>query len=379
MQSHSRIRHFLLLLGVISISSACSRTEIDTSQIVRPVRVMEIASKDAVAFTTYPAEVQARYEATLSFQVGGRLIERNAEVGQRVRAGEVLARVDPKDLDLALRAAQAQYQVANTEYEQAAIDLKRAKSLRAQEVISQAEMDKQQVYFEATASQLAQAKANLSAQRNQSQYSALTSPRDGIVTKVFAEVGQVLGPGQPVLHWADPKAVQVKFSVPESRISQYPVGRKASVSVWSDSERFEATIREVAPVADPLTRAYPVYLDIPNPPEKIRFGMSATVFFDHALGADRIQVPVSAVVADGLGAFVWVFDEAAGVVNRRDIEASEVSGEGVLIEKGLKAGDLVVTAGTHVLTEGIKVKRFIETGDIDRAIEEKRAARKAGE
>lgn len=358
---------------LIATLSACSRPELDTSEVIRPVRVMEIQSAAASTEESYPAQVEARFNSALSFQVGGQLSKRDVDVGQEVKKGQVLAQLDPKDLKLALRSAQAQLNAAETEYKQTQTDLARAQELKDKGFVSQAQLDRQQLAFDAAQSRLAQARANYRVQANQNRYGSLLAPNDGVITAIYAEVGQVMSPGQPVVQWADQTAVQVKLAVPETRVSFFQEGMMARVKLWSKTEYLPAKVREVSPVADPITRTYQILLDLDAEQQDVRFGMSATVYFDKELSHQKPRVPVSAVVADGLGAFVWVFDESQGVVNKRRIAASEVVKEGVLIDKGLVDGDLVVTAGTHVLNEGQKVKRFIEAEDIQAALEDERS------
>lgn len=358
---------------LIATLSACSRPELDTSEVIRPVRVMEIQSASANIEESYPAQVEARFNSALSFQVGGQLIKRDVDVGQPVKKGQVLAQLDPKDLKLALRSAQAQLNAAETEYKQTQTDLARAQELKDKGFVSQAQLDRQQLAFDAAQSRLAQAKANYRVQANQNRYGSLLAPNDGVITALYAEVGQVMAPGQPVLQWADQTAVQVKLAVPETRVSFFQEGMMARVKLWSQSDFLPAKVREVSPVADPITRTYQILLDLDADQQDVRFGMSATVFFDKQVSHQRPRVPVSAVVADGLGPFVWVFNEDQGTVSKRRIAAKEVVKEGVLIDKGLSDGDLVVTAGTHVLNEGQKVKRFIEPEDIQAALEDERS------
>lgn len=334
---------------------------------------MEIQSAAASTEESYPAQVEARFNSALSFQVGGQLSKRDVDVGQEVKKGQVLAQLDPKDLKLALRSAQAQLNAAETEYKQTQTDLARAQELKDKGFVSQAQLDRQQLAFDAAQSRLAQARANYRVQANQNRYGSLLAPNDGVITAIYAEVGQVMSPGQPVVQWADQTAVQVKLAVPETRVSFFQEGMMARVKLWSKTEYLPAKVREVSPVADPITRTYQILLDLDAEQQDVRFGMSATVYFDKELSHQKPRVPVSAVVADGLGAFVWVFDESQGVVNKRRIAASEVVKEGVLIDKGLVDGDLVVTAGTHVLNEGQKVKRFIEAEDIQAALEDERS------
>jgi len=344
--------------------AACSRGDIDTSELIRPVRVLELQSSGSTFEESFPGQIEPRYQANLSFQVGGKLVSRLVDVGDRVKKGQVLAKLDPQDLGLALQAAQAGFDAAATEHAQLKTDLDRAKTLKQQNFISQAELDRRQLAFDAAASRLSQARAQLSTQSNQRQYGDLRAPNDGVISAVYAEAGQVMAPGQAVVQYANENEVQVSMAVPESRVTDIKVGQSATVLLWSDKESLSAKVREVSPVADPVTRTFAVLLDVSDPGRASRFGMSATVQFSKAAQANAFKLPISALVAEHTGAFVWVFDEAQGVVNKRIVQPSDVSESDFLVKEGLNNGELIVTAGTHVLNEGQKVRRFIETSDL---------------
>ncbi|HEX4879421.1 MAG TPA: efflux RND transporter periplasmic adaptor subunit [Limnobacter sp.] len=346
------------------ILAACSRPGIDTSELVRPVRVMALTPGEESRLESFPAQLEPRFQARLSFQVGGKLIERAVEVGDRVTKGQALARIDPQDLALGLRAAQAQLDAASAELAQAKTDLERAQALKGQNFVSQAEVDRRQLAFDAANSRLTQAQSQLNVQRNQSGYATLRAPEDGVISAVYLDAGQVLAPGQAVLAWAKESAVQAVFSVPEGRVKDIQPGMKGMLELWSGGKPIEAHVREVSPVADPLTRTYSVHMDLRAPGPEARFGMSATVHFTQAGDESSFALPISALVASHTGAYVWVFDEQQGVVNKRVVQPHNVSESAFLVKEGLRAGELVVTAGTHVLNEGQKVRRFIEPGSM---------------
>lgn len=346
--------------------TACSRPEIDTTEVIRPVRVMELQAAASTFEESFPGQIEPRYQARLSFQVGGKLTARLVDVGEKVIKGQVLAKIDPQDLSLALQAAQAQFDAASTEYSQLKTDLDRAKALKQQNFISQAELDRRQLAFDAASSRLSQARAQLSMQSNQRQYGNLRAPGQGVISAVYVEAGQVLAPGQAVVQWADENAVQVSMAVPESRVSEIKPGQEARVQLWSGQQILNAKVREVSPVADPVTRTFAVLLDLTDSSPISRFGMSATVGFSKAAESTAFKLPISALVAEHTGAFVWVFDERQGVVNKRAVQPYDISESDFLVKEGLSNGELIVTAGTHVLNEGQKVRRFIETSDLSK-------------
>lgn len=346
--------------------AACSRPDIDTSEVIRPVRVMELKTTGSTLEESFPGQIEPRFQTRLAFQVGGKLQSRLVNVGDKVKKGQVLAKLDPQDLGLALQAAQAQMDAATLEHAQLKVDLERAKTLKQQNFISQAELDRRQLALDAAASRLSQARAQLNTQGNQKQYGDLRAPEDGVISMVFAEAGQVLPAGQAVVQWANENEVQVSMAVPETRVNGIKPGVPATVLLWSGKEKLPATVREVSPVADPVTRTFNVFLDVEDKATLARFGMSATVQFSKPNAENVFKLPVSALVAEPAGAFVWIFDEAKGVVNKRLVKPYDLSESDFLVKEGLQNGELIVTAGTHVLIENQKVRRFVETGDLSK-------------
>ena len=364
MRSPALCSSSLLLILAASLLSACSRPAVDTTEVVRPVRVMEVALEGTESTESFAAQIEPRFSAQLSFQVGGKLVARLVDVGDRVKKGQVLARIDPQDLKLGVQAAQAGLDTATKEFQQARVDLDRFKALFEQNFISQAEFGRRTLAFEAAQSRYTQAKAQFSAQSNQNQYSELRAPNDGVIAQVLLDAGQVVAPGQPVLQWAQESAIQARIAVPERKVSGLSIGQQAKLVLWSGKEPLTAKIRDIAPLADPVTRTFAVLLDVNDPAHQVRLGMSATVHFNTEGQGQAFKLPIASLVASHTGAYVWVFDEQAGTVAKRVLTPYDVSDSTFLVKEGLKPGELVVTAGTHVLNEGQKVRRFIETQDL---------------
>src|SRR5204863_9819347 len=181
---------------------------------VRAVRTLTIVSASAGCSYEYAAEVKARTESRLGFRVGGKIIRRVVNVGDVVKAGQVLAQLDPQDLKLGQDAARAALVAAQANYDQTLADFKRYKDLRDQEFISSAELERRDTALKAARAQLDQAKAQASVQGNQAAYAALVADASGVVTGVDAEPGMVVGAGTPVLRLAHDGPRDVVFSVP---------------------------------------------------------------------------------------------------------------------------------------------------------------------
>ena len=351
------------LLALSALLSGCSKP----APPAEPIRAVKVMTVGATAFSSgyeFAGEVRAQTESRLGFRVGGKIIRRQAELGQRVKAGQVLAEIDPQDFKLAADAARAQLQAAATNRDLAAADFKRYKELKEQNFISNAELERREATVKAAQAQFDQARSQLSVQGNQASYASLTANAAGVVTAIEAEPGQVVTAGAPVVRIAADGARDVVFSVPEDRLASFKPGLAVKVRVWAQQAELPATVREVAASADPITRTYQikVSLDAGNaaPP------LGATVYVlpqgagsaSGGLGAEGVQViklPTSALRQEGKSSAVWVLDQASMTVRSQTIQIATADGNEAVIAAGLQPGMLVVTAGVHVLSPGQKV------------------------
>ncbi|MDZ4188575.1 MAG: efflux RND transporter periplasmic adaptor subunit [Hydrogenophaga sp.] len=360
--------HFVLILTGALALSACSRPEAPQEPI-RSVKLLTVSAGAMGLHSEYAGEVRARTESRLGFRVSGKLLQRPAEVGQRVVAGQLLAQLDPQDLALASQAAQAQVSAAQTQRDLAAADLKRFTDLKAQGFVSGAEIERRQANLQAAEATLKQAQAQSAVQGNQANYTRLLADASGVVLAVEAEGGQVLASGAPVVRIARDGARDVVVVVPEDRLAQLRTGQAAQVRLWAGAGTLEpaapmaASVREVAASADPATRTYQVKLALPDG-VPVPLGATAYVTFDWA-GASApavVKLPTSALMRSPAGApsstSVWVFDTATSTVQPRPVVVAGADGNQMVIASGLKPGEEVVAAGVHVLQPGQKVTRF---------------------
>jgi RND family efflux transporter MFP subunit len=324
-----------------------------------PVRAVKVITVGMDAFTTgheFAGEVKAQVESRLGFRVGGKIIKRHAELGQHVKAGQVLAQLDPQDYRLATDAARAQVAAAATQRDLAAADYGRYKELKDQNFISGAELERRDATLKAAQAQLRQAQSQLAVQGNQASYAALVANVSGVVTAVEAEAGQVVTAGAPVLRIAADGPRDAVFSVPEDRIGDIKVGAPVKVRVWSQAGELNGRVREVSASADPATRTYPVKvtLDTKEPPV-----LGATVYVQpQGLGATGLQViklPTSALRQDGKASAVWVLDKTTMTVKSQTVQIATADGNEAVIAGGLQPGMMVVSAGVHVLSPGQNV------------------------
>jgi RND family efflux transporter MFP subunit len=311
----------------------------------------------------FAGEVRARVESRLGFRVGGKIVRRQVELGQRVRAGEVLAQLDPQDYQLAAQAARAQASAALTNRDLAAADYKRYKELRDQNFISGAELERRDAALKAAQAQLDQASAQGAAQGNQAAYTTLVADVSGVVTAVEAEAGQVVAAGTPVVRIAQDGPRDVVFAVPEDKVAQIKIGSGVDVKAWGANEVIHGAVREVAASADPVTRTFGVKVALPA---KDSLALGATVSVSpQALdrsGVQVIKLPTSALRQDGQSSAVWVLDTASMTVKLQPIQIATADGNDVIVAAGLQPGMQVVSAGVHVLSPGQRVTLYKEKG-----------------
>lgn len=359
--------HFVLIASAVAALSACSRPPAPEEPI-RSVKLHTVGTGPVVARSEYAGEVRARTESRLGFRVGGKLVQRPAEVGQRVKAGQLLAQLDAQDLALSSQAAQAQVSAAQTQRDLAAADLKRYQDLQQQGFVSGAEIERRQATLQSAEATLRQAKAQGAVQGNQAGYARLLADGAGVVLAVDAEVGQVVAAGTPVVRVARDGARDVVIAVPEDRVAQIQPGLSAQVRLWAgagtatSAAPLQATVREVAASADAATRTYQVKLSLPDQ-ATVPLGATAYVTLGSAsAAAPVIKLPTTALMrsdqGDRSGSAVWVFDAATSTVQPRQVQVGGADGNQMVVLSGLKPGEEVVAIGGHVLSPGQKVTRF---------------------
>ncbi|MDD2923868.1 MAG: efflux RND transporter periplasmic adaptor subunit [Rhodoferax sp.] len=334
---------------------ACSRPA-PPQEPIRSVKVMTVGTGPQVATLEYAAEVRARVESRLGFRVGGKVLARPAEVGQRVRVGQLLAQLDPQDLKLAADAARAQVAAVRTNRDLAAADFKRYQALKEQNFISGAELERREATLQAAQAQLDQVQAQLAVQANQTGYATLASDVSGVVTAVLAEPGQVVAAGTPVVQVAQDGARDVVFAVPEDKVAGIRVGSAVQVRAWAGAGSLMATVREVAASADPVTRTFTVKVALPANSD-LALGRTVSVLPAglQPSGTQVIKLPTSALRQDGQATAVWVLEPASMTVRLQAIQVVAADGNEVVVTAGLTPGMQVVVAGVHVLAPGQKV------------------------
>jgi membrane fusion protein, multidrug efflux system len=322
---------------------------------IRPVLVKKIGDGQTTVESVYAGEVRARYETKLGFRVSGKLVSRNVEVGSQVKAGDVLARLDERDLQLSAASYQAQLVAAMHDRDLAQSDLARSAELYQIKFTSKAELERKQNTLNTATAKVQQAQAQLATSSNQTAYTALRTDHAGVVIAIEAEVGQVVNAGQAIIRLARTDEKEVVISIPEQRVDELRAAKKISVRSWARPDvSFPGHVREIAPHADSVTRTYTAKIATPTATDVLRLGMTATVVITND-GGPAARVPLSAIfLGDGQSA-VWVVDPSTNSVSLRPIQLGDHVANEAAVIAGLARDDLVVTAGVQMLRTGQKV------------------------
>jgi membrane fusion protein, multidrug efflux system len=306
-------------------------------------------------------EVRPRYESIQGFRIAGKIIERKVDIGAHVKKGQVLARLDAADTSLSAAAARAEVRSAGTSRALAAAELARYRQLFNKKFISASALDIKEAELKSANARLAQVKAQANVSGNQTQYTNLTADRDGVVTMIHAEPGQVTQAGEAVVQIADTKETEVLVAVPESRMAEVQLKAEVTVKLWADRQKaYAGVVREISPAADSATRAFNVRVAIQEADETVKLGMTARVKFNpHNEDDSGFLIPGSALTESNGKKIVWVID-ANNKAQPRAVEAGQFSEDGILIINGLQEGEKIAIAGVHTLIKGQQVKPVIE-------------------
>ncbi|MDQ0319110.1 RND family efflux transporter MFP subunit [Pararhizobium capsulatum DSM 1112] len=345
-----------LLVAAFGLAS-CSeeKTEVKT-ETVRPVKVIEIAASQTHRALDYSGSIRARSEIAMGFRVSGKITERLVDIGDRVTSGEMLARIDATDYALSVKSAEATLAASERQVETAELALKRAEQLFTSNVTPKSQVEQAQLSYNQAVSSRDAARSTLDQARNQVTYSELRADRNGIVTAVNTEAGQVVSTGSPVVTVAVDGEKEVQVAVPETEIFAFKPGKTVDVSIWSNEDvKLSGTVREIAGSADPRSRTFAVRVSLPND-DRVLLGMTASVAASADNGPAMVSVPLSALSRQDGADLVWTVDRTKETVHARPVKVADFSKDDVRIADGLEAGDLVVTAGTQFMREDLKVK-----------------------
>jgi len=324
----------------------------------RPVKTMVVVG-DVEVERTFPGTVQAAQRAELAFRVGGQLIERPVKNGDEVKRGQLLARIDPRDFEIAVDEAQAMFDKAEA-------DLQRYRRLYENDAVPIADLELRRSQREVAKARLESAKLNL-------EWTELRAPFDGEIGEIYVENREDVRAKEPVMSLHDVSGIEINVNVPEVYRANFKANQGGRLTIWATFEvaperRFDLELKEFASAADPKTQTYKATLRMDQPDGiSLQPGMTALVHARVTMSAgegthDGYIVPARAVFTGDAGnEWVWVVNEETETVHQRAVRVGEVTGvDGIWVLEGIKPGDRIVVAGVNQLREGMQVRLMDE-------------------
>jgi RND family efflux transporter MFP subunit len=343
------------VLGSVALLVGCKEEPHAKAQPPRPV-LSVVATPQTARTLGFAGTVEPRYKSDIGFQVLGRIVSRDVNVGDVVKQGDRLARLDPVAYALAVRSAQADLASATARLENAAATEARQRKLLFQDISNQAQFDAATQVHESALAGITRAKAELEKAEEQLSYTELRADFDGVVTTVAAELGQVVQSGQTVVFVARPEIREAVVDLPEGIGRDLKAQGRFDIALQVDpSVRTAGSVREIAPQADPATRTRRVRITLDSTAQSFRLGttITATVTTQASPG---IELPATALLERDGKTMVWVIDPATRTVSTQDVTIAARERSFVRILDGLTAGSRVVVAGVNSLTPGQTVK-----------------------
>ena len=345
----------LTVLGAVALLAGCKEEQHAKAPAPRPVLTVAVTPQ-AARTVGFAGTVEPRYTSDLGFRVLGRIASREVEVGDVVRKGERLAKLDPVTYELAVRSAQADLASATARLDNAAATEARQRTLFQQRISNEAQFDAATQAHESAQAGVMRARADLDKAEEQLGYTELLADFDGVVTGVAAEPGQVVQPGQMVVAVARPDILEAVVDLPESIGRDLKPQARFGIALQLDpSVQGAGSVREIAPQADAATRTRRVRITLDSPSKSFRLGTTITATITTPVSPD-IELPATALLERGSKTMVWVVDPATRTVSTRDVTIARGERSSVRILDGLTAGSRVVIAGVNSLTPGQSVK-----------------------
>ena len=345
------------------------KDEIPQKEMIRPVRAMQISDPAEFTKRWFPGQAKATQEVDLSFRVAGPLVTLPVNVGDTVRKGQELAKIDPRDYQVDLRSAQGQLERAKASLKRAEADYKRVLRIQKQDpgAVSQTLVDSNRQTAASTRAEIRSLQASVDSARDRLGYSYLKAPFDGIVTATYVENYEDVKAKQPIVRLIDHSQIEMIVNIPEVLISHADYLKEAGkvFRVRFDpfpNRKIEAQIKEIGKEASKTTRTYPVTLIMDQLEDiKILPGMAgnaaSTVSPPGMQGLSQVVIPETAVFSpDENKTYVWIIDEKSKKVNKREVKTGDLLDSGITVREGIEPGEWIATAGVHYLKEGQEVR-----------------------
>lgn len=322
----------------------------------RPVLVQKVALAPAKAPRILVGTLRARIEGDQGFRIGGKIARREVQLGDRVKAGSVLASLDETDLNLQRESALAELAAARSVEKQAEIERDRISALRKQGWSTDQALDRQKSVMDEAIGRRSRAERQVELATNAQSYSQLVAENDGIVIAVFAEAGQVVAAGQAIVRIARDGDREAQVAIPEQDLDEARSDR-AEVALWSEPGKlYSAKLRELSPNADPATRTFQARFLVEDLAPDAPLGMTVTLRLSDTSRERVARVPISAIFNQGAGTEVFVLAGDGQTLEKRPVTVIGYDSHEALVSAGLSEADQVVTLGIHKLRDGQRVR-----------------------
>ena len=350
-----------VLLGV-SVAS-CGSEEVISEPLVRPVRYKQVSAAGGTRARTFAGVARAGLESSLSFRVAGVVVGVAVQVGDRVRAGQLIAAVDPVDYELQVNEAEAALRQTEAQSRNAAADLVRTRALYENDNASRDDLDAVRALAESAVAQVEAVEKRLELAARQVDYTRLEAPMGGAIAEVWVEVNENVSAGQPVALLTSRLDTEVEVAIPEVLIVQIQEGDSVTVAFDAIPERsFQAMVTEVGISTTAFATTFPVTVRLFGSNAEVRSGMAADVEFEFGTAGDeaeRFLVPSTAVGEDREGRFVYLIEsrgDGARVARRRSVTVGSFVSDELEVLDGLADGDIVISAGVSMVEDGREVR-----------------------
>lgn len=354
--ARSRALQGIFLLGFAAFLAGCQQEAEAPPPEPRQVRTTTIEIGDNTKSLTFTGRIEAEDEVPLAFRISGRLLENNAVVGQRVEAGDLIARLESQNEENSLRTATASLAAAEAQFAQAQGQYERQQTLLDRGFTTRTNFEIAQKGARTAQSQVDAAEAQLRAAEDLLGFTELRADQSGVFTTVGPAGGEVVQAGQMVARLARADGRDAVFDIPAQVLRTAPANPKIKVALADDANvKVDGFVREVSPQADPVTRTFEVKVGLINPPETMRLGatVNGTLETD---GGPGVEIPASALTRSNQLPAVWIVNPTDMTVSLRNVEIARHGETLVWISDGLGKGDVVVTAGVQALHPGQKVR-----------------------
>ncbi len=346
-------RAVFLLLGCALGCHQAEDSELDTHDPIRPVLSI-VAAEHRGPSSGYSGRVEARFSTKLGFRLLGSIVTRQVHLGDTVGKGQLLGTIDNADLAVALTSAEASLSIAKAESDNASANFIRQETLLDRKATAQADFDIAERSMQAASSAVIEAQSVVDRARENLAYTSLNSDMDGVVTGVYAEVGETVAAGQVVFSIADPSQREVVIDMGDDMLASIHVGSEFRVVAPPTNYECIGRVREIAPQADIKTQTSRIKISLEDASEAFRLGATIKAFPQFSL-AEKISLPVTAILDRDGNTYAWIVDRQNNKVNLVQVTLSDRSETNVIVSSGISVGDQVVIAGVHSLTDGQSV------------------------